>query len=152
MSRTRTILWSIVGATIVAAAVTAAAGHASSNGGSQPLVGATVDQAIAARHIGLGQLGQPRVIVDHAAIARHRALGRLGQSPVSKDLAVITRHQALGRLPASNPNGRPQTAATGPSGRFPWKESATGFAAVAACLLIGVGITVAGRARARGAD
>ena len=139
----------IVGATIVAAAVTAAAGHAGSNGGSQRPVRITVDQAVAVRHQALGRLGQPRVIVDPVTIARHRALGRLGQSHMFTDLAVIARHEALGRLPASNANGAPRAAAAGPSGGFPWKESATGFVAVAMCLLIGLGITVSGRVRAR---
>jgi len=139
----------IVAATITAAAVTAAAGYAGPTGGSRPLVGVTVDQAMAARHLALGRLGQPRVIVDRDAIARHRALGRLGQSHAFTDLAVIARHQALGRLPDSNANG--QAAAAGSSGWFPWKESVIGFAAIVACLLIGLAVKRAGRVRARGA-
>jgi hypothetical protein len=143
--------WPRDGSTIVAALVTAATGHAGSSGGSRPLVGVAVDQAMAARHLALDRLGQPRVIVDRGVIARHRALAQIGQSHMFTDVAVIARHQALSRLSASNANGSRRAATTGSSGGFPWKESATGFAAVAACVLIGFAITLAGRVRARGA-
>jgi hypothetical protein len=139
----------IVAATIVAAAIGAAAGLAGSEGDSQPLAGVTVDQSTAARHRALGLLGEPRVILDRRAIARHRALGRLGEAPHGfSDSAVTARHRALGRLPAVRAHGTAQTEAD-PSSWFPWKKTVLGFAVLAACLLIGFGLTRAGRVRTR---
>jgi hypothetical protein len=141
----------MVAATIAAATIGAAAGLASPEGDSQPLAGVTVDQSTAARHRALGLLAQPGVILDHRAIARHRALGRLGEElHVFSDSAVIARHRALGRLPAVSADGTAQTE-TGASTRFPWKETVLGFAVLAACVLIGFGLTLASRVRTRGA-
>jgi hypothetical protein len=138
----------IVVATIVAAAIGATAGLASPGDSSAP-AGITVDQSTVARHHALGLLGEPRVILDRHAIARHRALGRLGEAlPVFSDSAVIARHRALGRLPAVSASGVTHTEVRSPS-RFLLNETVLGFAAVAACLLIGFGLTRAARVRAR---
>lgn len=135
----------IVVATIVAAAIGAAAGLAGSEGDSPPAAGVTVDQSTVARHRALGLLGEPRVILDRRAIARHRALGRLGEAPnVFSDSAVIARHRALGRLPAVSANRAGQTETASPNWS-PWKESVLGLAVLAACLLVGFGITRASR-------
>jgi len=139
----------IVAATIALAAIGAAAGLASPEGDPQPPAGVTVDQSTAARHRALGLLGEPRVIVDRRAIARHRALGRLGEAlHVFSDSAVIARHRALGRLPAVSANGRTE-AEVSSSSRPPWKETVLGLAVLAACLLIGFGLTQASRVRTR---
>jgi hypothetical protein len=140
----------VAAATIVLAAVVSAAGLASPEGGLQPLAGVTVDQATVVRHRALGLLGQPRVIVDRHLIARHRALGRLGQEELdrSPDSAVIARHRALGRLPAVSANRASQTETASPNWS-PWKKSVLGLAVLAACLLVGFGITRASRASTR---
>ena len=114
--------------------------------------------AIAAATVGAtGALASPPneavhlsgVTVDRSAVVRHRALGRLGERiHVITDTAVIARHRALGRLPMQN--SLPQ-AETTKSGKFPWTASLLGFAAVAACLLVGFAVMRTSRVRTRGA-
>lgn len=140
----------VAAATVALAAVGCAAGFASSEGGSQPLTGVTVDRATEVRHQALGLLGEPRVIVDHNAIARHRALGRLGQEAlhVSSDSAIVARHRALGRLPAVSANRAAQTE-TSSSNWSPLQKSVLALTVVAVLLLVGFGIVRASRVRTR---
>jgi hypothetical protein len=116
--------------------------------------------AIAATALGISAgVGSPAsnserlggVTVDQAAVARHRALGRLGEElHVVSNSAVIARHRALGRLPLAPGTGviRSETSS---SGWFPWRESLLGIAVVAACVVVGFGLTRSGRVRTRGA-
>lgn len=92
------------------------------------------------------------VTVDQSAVARHRALGRLGEpTHVIRDSALIARHRALGRLPVPNSVGAATQTETTKSSEFPGAAYLLGFSAIAACLLVGLGLIRTRGLRMRGA-